>query len=86
MAMLIAAYCEQVGVDPETLNSYLQIRQQHSRADGPQEEDRAHLAGLLGQAEPADTDEPGRCGCCMAAGSARHRPRSSPRTIRRCCS
>lgn len=55
VAMLIAAYCEQVGVDPETLNGYLQINQQQSRADGPQEDDRAHLAGLLGQAAPAGT-------------------------------
>lgn len=59
VAMLIAAYCEQVGVDPETLNGYLQLSQQQSRADGPQEDDRAHLADLLGQAAPAGTSEPG---------------------------
>ncbi|MFE1612991.1 hypothetical protein ACFW7P_30140 [Streptomyces albidoflavus] len=59
VAMLIAAYCEQTGMDPETLNGYLQLRQQHSRADGPHEEDRAHLAGLFGQAEPAGAGEPG---------------------------
>ncbi|WP_331720051.1 hypothetical protein [Streptomyces sp. NBC_00147] len=53
VAMLIAAYCEQVGVDPETLQGYLQLSQQHNRADGPKEDDRAHLAGLLGQAAPA---------------------------------
>lgn len=57
VAMLIAAYCEHVGMAPETLRGYLQLSQQHSRADGPQEEDRAHLAGLLGETEPVDTDE-----------------------------
>ncbi|MCZ1012551.1 hypothetical protein O1L68_43480 [Streptomyces lydicus] len=57
--MLIAAYCEQVGVAPETLNGYLQLGQQQSRADGPQEDDRAHLAGLLGQAAPAGASELG---------------------------
>ncbi|MFG2885755.1 hypothetical protein ACGFYV_26260 [Streptomyces sp. NPDC048297] len=41
VATLIAAYCQQVGMDPETLNGYLQLSQQHSRADGPHEEDRA---------------------------------------------
>ncbi|MFE5561669.1 hypothetical protein [Streptomyces sp. NPDC056544] len=59
VSMLIAAYCEHTGMAPETLRGYLQLGQQHSRADGPQEEDRAHLASLLGQAAPAGSDEPG---------------------------
>ncbi|MEE1751184.1 hypothetical protein [Streptomyces sp. SP18CS02] len=59
VSMLIAAYCEQVGVDPETLDGYLQLSQQENRADGPQEDDRAHLAGLLGQKAPAGASEPG---------------------------
>ncbi|MEW1724734.1 hypothetical protein [Streptomyces sp. NPDC093109] len=59
VAMLIAAYCEHVGVNPETLQSYLQISQQHSRADGPEDHDRAHLAGLLGKEAPAGSDEIG---------------------------
>ncbi|MFD6231311.1 hypothetical protein ACFWFZ_31290 [Streptomyces sp. NPDC060232] len=53
VSMLIAAYCEHNGMDPEILRGYLQLSQQHSRADGPQEEDRAYLADLLGQAAPS---------------------------------
>ena len=59
VAMLIAAYCQHTGMGPETLQGYLQLSQQQSRAAGPQDDDRAHLAGLLGEAEPADSDEPG---------------------------
>ncbi|MEV4506038.1 hypothetical protein [Streptomyces klenkii] len=33
VAMPIAAYCEQVGGDPETLRGYLQLSQPHSHAD-----------------------------------------------------
>lgn len=59
VSMLITAYCEDVGVNPETLQSYLQIGQQHRRADGPQNHTRAHLAGLLGKEAPAGSDEIG---------------------------
>jgi hypothetical protein len=50
VALLIAAYCEHTGMDPHTLQSYLQAGQQPFRSAGPQEEDRAHLAGLVGEA------------------------------------
>ncbi|MFE9934628.1 hypothetical protein [Streptomyces sp. NPDC005533] len=52
VAMLIAAYCQHLGMSPDTLHSYLQVDQQDNRAAGPQDGDRAHLAGLLGQ-EPS---------------------------------
>ncbi|WP_107088548.1 hypothetical protein [Streptomyces sp. NRRL F-5755] len=41
----------------DTLQSYLQTKQQRSRADGPRPEERAELAGLLGDTAP-ETDEP----------------------------
>lgn len=50
VAMLIAAYCQHTGMAPDTLQSYLQVEQQEMRAAGPQDDDRAHLAGLLGEA------------------------------------
>ncbi|MGV9884803.1 hypothetical protein [Streptomyces sp. NPDC003006] len=50
VAMLIAAYCEHTGMDPHTLQSYLQVGQQELRSAGPQEEDRAHVAGLMDEA------------------------------------
>ncbi|MGW1617390.1 hypothetical protein ACWCQZ_50580 [Streptomyces sp. NPDC002285] len=51
-AMLIAAYCQHTGMTPDTLQSYLQVDQQEIRAAGPQDADRAHLAGLLGETLP----------------------------------
>ncbi|KPI22869.1 hypothetical protein ACGFZJ_41815 [Streptomyces sp. NPDC048253] len=50
VAMLIAAYCERTGMAPHTLQSYLQVGQQEIRAHGTQDEDRAHVAGLMGEA------------------------------------
>ncbi|WP_228449773.1 hypothetical protein [Streptomyces alkaliterrae] len=50
VAMLIAAYCQHTGMARDTLQSYLQVGQQDLRSDGPQEEDRAHVAGLMGEA------------------------------------
>ncbi|MER5781246.1 hypothetical protein ABT104_05885 [Streptomyces mobaraensis] len=47
VSMLIAAYCQRAGVSLRTLDSYLQTRQQRSRAAGPRESDRQKLAGLL---------------------------------------
>lgn len=49
VAMLIAAYCERTGMASHTLQSYLQVEQQAIRAHGTQEEDRAHVAGLMGE-------------------------------------
>ncbi|OEJ25349.1 hypothetical protein AR457_13650 [Streptomyces agglomeratus] len=51
----IAAYCERIGTAEETLRSYLQTRQQHSRASGPSESDRQELAGILGDPLPTPT-------------------------------
>lgn len=50
VTMLIAAYCEHTGMAPDTLHSYLQVEQQEIRSAGPQEEDHAHVAGLVGEA------------------------------------
>ncbi|WP_371750423.1 hypothetical protein OG302_42585 [Streptomyces sp. NBC_01283] len=50
VAMLIAAYCERTGMAAHTLDSYLQVGQQAIRAHGTDEEDRSHVAGLLGEA------------------------------------
>ncbi|WP_406491351.1 hypothetical protein OHB06_06590 [Streptomyces sp. NBC_01604] len=49
VALLIAAYCERTGMAPHTLQSYLQVGQQELRCAGPQEEDRVHVAGLVGE-------------------------------------
>ncbi|MEU3400833.1 hypothetical protein [Streptomyces filamentosus] len=49
-AMLIAAYCQHISMASHTLQNYLQVGQQEIRAHGPHEEDRAHVAGLMGEA------------------------------------
>jgi hypothetical protein len=85
VAMLIAAYCQQNGVDPETLNGFLQLSQQQSRADGPQEDDRAHLAGLLGQTAPADASELGSVRMLYGRGQreaeSAQQPEDSPEVL-----
>lgn len=53
-ALLISAYCQCMGIPEDTLQSYLQADQQQHRSAGPQDDDRAHLAGLLG--EPASEE------------------------------
>ncbi|MER7056561.1 hypothetical protein [Streptomyces sp. NPDC000351] len=50
MAMLIAAYCQHTGMARDTLQSYLQVGQQELRSAGPQDDDRAHVAGMVGEA------------------------------------
>ncbi|MEU7432519.1 hypothetical protein AB0B07_17045 [Streptomyces sioyaensis] len=55
VAMLIAAYCQRTGMSQDRLTSYLQTTLQHSRGAGPTKEDRAHLAGLLGEPAPEGT-------------------------------
>ncbi|MFD7973685.1 hypothetical protein [Streptomyces clavifer] len=72
LALLLAAYCQQhTNTSMETLASYLQTRQQRSRASGPRESDRHEIAGMLGGPVPAD-DAPGarsyRCGQGYAEG------------------
>ncbi|WP_109783914.1 hypothetical protein [Streptomyces sp. CG 926] len=37
-------------MDPDRLRSYLQVGQQELRSAGPQEDARAHVAGLVGEA------------------------------------
>ncbi|MFH7340701.1 hypothetical protein [Streptomyces sp. KHY 26] len=56
-AMLIAAYCQRTGMGLGTLASYLQTRQQRSRAAGPRDADRHAVAGMLGTPRPADDDQ-----------------------------
>ncbi|NEB39501.1 hypothetical protein G3I54_21690 [Streptomyces sp. SID14515] len=50
VAMLIAAYCERTGMSADTLKGYLQAGQQDIRAHGTQEEDHAHVSGLMDKA------------------------------------
>lgn len=56
-AMLIAAYCQHTGMALDTLASYLQTRQQRSRAAGPRDTERHEVAGMLGTPRPADDDQ-----------------------------
>ncbi|MFG3042768.1 hypothetical protein ACGFYZ_38305 [Streptomyces sp. NPDC048330] len=56
-AMLIAAYCQHTGMALDTLASYLQTRQQRSRAAGPRDAERHEVAGMLGTPRPADDDQ-----------------------------
>jgi hypothetical protein len=55
-SLLIAAYCQRTGMTMDTLASYLQIRQQRSRAAGPTDSDRHEVAGMLGTPLPPDDD------------------------------
>ncbi|MET9513460.1 hypothetical protein ABZX62_34300 [Streptomyces flavidovirens] len=57
--MLIAAYCQRVGMVADTLESYLQASQQHDGAAGPTDAERSHLAGLLGEEAPKAAGERG---------------------------
>ncbi|MDQ8707564.1 hypothetical protein RCO28_34600 [Streptomyces sp. LHD-70] len=59
-ALLIAAYCEREGMPKETLDTYLQVNQQHIRAAGPQESDRHEAAGLCGDPAPESGDPEAR--------------------------
>ncbi|WP_435609588.1 hypothetical protein [Streptomyces sp. C10-9-1] len=56
-AMLIAAYCQRTGMALDTLASYLQTRQQRSRAAGPRDAERHEVAGMLSTPRPADDDQ-----------------------------
>ncbi|WP_234317264.1 hypothetical protein [Streptomyces sp. NRRL WC-3744] len=56
-AMLIAAYCQRTGMALDTLASYLQTRQQRSRAAGPKDSDRYQVAGMLGTPLPPEDDQ-----------------------------
>jgi hypothetical protein len=48
IAMTITAYLEQQGVPTFDIRQFLQPSQERLRAGGPTAQDRAHLAGLLG--------------------------------------
>ncbi|MCU4749906.1 hypothetical protein [Streptomyces sp. G-5] len=84
-SMLIAAFCQQDGIDPDTLRSYLQTSQQHSRAAGTRDSDHTQLAGLLGRPAPKGTS--GRPALQMAYGRGqRHaeeaqRPEEDPQKL-----
>ncbi|MGW1848958.1 hypothetical protein [Streptomyces sp. NPDC001966] len=56
----------------DTLASYLQTRQQRSRAAGPRESDRQEIAGMLSDPQPPESDAEGqrsyRCGQGYAEG------------------
>lgn len=60
VALLIAAFCQREGMAPDTLETYLQIWQQRSRAAGPTEAEQAHLADLLDDEAPASAGERGQ--------------------------
>ncbi|MER6392774.1 hypothetical protein ABT236_30455 [Streptomyces sp. NPDC001523] len=57
VSMLIAAYCQRTGMAMDTLASYLQTRQQRSRATGPRDADRHEVAGMLGAPLPPEDDQ-----------------------------
>ncbi|MFI7020822.1 hypothetical protein [Streptomyces sp. NPDC050164] len=59
-SMLVAAYCQRTGMAMDTLASYLQTRQQRSRAAGPRDSDRHELAGMLGGPLPPENDDNAR--------------------------
>ncbi|MEU9230789.1 hypothetical protein AB0D40_41575, partial [Streptomyces massasporeus] len=56
-SMLISTYCQRTGMAMDTLEPYLQTRQQRSRAAGPRDADRHEVAGVLGGPLPPDDDE-----------------------------
>ncbi|MEU2872988.1 hypothetical protein ABZ769_27955 [Streptomyces olivoreticuli] len=70
-AMLIAAYCQRTGMAMDTLASYLQIRHQQRRADGPRESDRQELAGMLGEPVPDADDSEAQLRVSWGRGRAR---------------
>ncbi|MGW9412078.1 hypothetical protein [Streptomyces diastaticus] len=57
VALLIAAYCQRTGMAMNTLASYLQLRQERSRAAGPREAELNEVAGMLGSPLPPADDE-----------------------------
>jgi hypothetical protein len=57
VSMLIAAYCQRTGMAMDILASYLQTRQQRSRAAGPRDGDRHEIAGMLGGPLPPKDDQ-----------------------------
>ncbi|WP_326809827.1 hypothetical protein OIE62_39700 [Streptomyces scopuliridis] len=85
VAMLIAAYCRHTGMAPETLQGYLRLGRQQSRA-GPRTKTGRTWPVCWARRRPPAVTSPERCGCCSAAGSAGRRRRSDPRTARRHCS
>jgi hypothetical protein len=69
-AMLIAAYCQRTGMGLDTLASYLQTRQQRSRATGPRDADRHEVAGMPGTPRPADDDQDAQVWFSVGQGCA----------------
>ncbi|MFD3533400.1 hypothetical protein [Streptomyces sp. NPDC058664] len=72
VAMLIAAYCRRTGMGRESLESYLQLEQQHDRSKGPEDGEWAHLAGLLGEDAPASASDPGTWASMQFRTGQRH--------------
>ncbi|RPK56045.1 hypothetical protein EES42_41335 [Streptomyces sp. ADI95-17] len=69
-SMLIAAYCQRTGMAMDTLASYLQTRQQRSRAAGPRDADRHEVAGMLGTPLPPEGDQNAQMRFSMGQGYA----------------
>lgn len=69
-SMLIAAYCRRTGMAMDTLASYLQTRQQCSRAAGPRDRDRHEVAGMLGTPRPGDDVQDARMWFSVGQGYA----------------
>ncbi|GAA4659081.1 hypothetical protein GCM10023347_08020 [Streptomyces chumphonensis] len=69
-SMLIAAYCQRTGMALDTLASYLQPRQQRSRATGPRDSDRHQVAGMLGTPLPPEGDQDAQRRFSMGQGYA----------------
>jgi hypothetical protein len=72
VALLIAAYCRHAGMGRKSLESYLQLEQQHDRAKGPGDGEWAHLAGLLGEDAPVAASEPGTWASMQFRSGQRH--------------
>ncbi|MFI9630360.1 hypothetical protein [Streptomyces sp. NPDC052042] len=70
-SMLIAAYCrEHTDISMDTLSSYLQTRQQRSRAAGSRKSDRHEVAGMLGTPLPPEGDKGAQLRFSMGQGYA----------------
>ncbi|MFF8582673.1 hypothetical protein ACF05R_28560 [Streptomyces albidoflavus] len=69
-ALLIAAYCQCTGMALTTLASYLQVRQEHSRAAGPREAEPNEVAGMLGAPLPPADGETAQTWSSWGSGYA----------------
>ncbi|MCX5401322.1 hypothetical protein [Streptomyces sp. NBC_00102] len=77
-SMLIAAYCQRTGMALDTLASYLQTRQQRSRAAGPRDADRYQVDGMLGTPLPPEDVQSAKTRFSMGQRYAENGPMDEP--------